>query len=172
MAERGTRKPKDGDGRARRTRQLSDIVPGIGRAAFRRFGFVESAVVQRWSEIVGETYARHSAPDSIRFPAGKRAGGTLTVVCEGAFAPTIAHVEPQLIERVNRFFGYAAVARITLRHGELPRRRKPVPAAEDGAPLAADVTTTLRAVSDPALRATLESLARQVGATTGPPVFD
>ncbi len=172
MAERGGRKPGDGDGRTRRARQVSDIVPGIGRAAFRRFGFVESAVVQRWHEIVGDTYALHSAPDSIRFPMGKRTGGTLTVVCEGAFAPTMMHVEPQLIERVNRFFGYAAIARVALRHGEVPRRRKAVAIVEDTTPLAADVTSTLRAVADPGLRATLESLARQVGATTGPPRID
>lgn len=166
MAERG--KGKSGDGRTRSVRAVSDMVPGVGRAAFRRFGFVESAVVQRWSEIVGETYARHSAPDSIRFPAGKRAGGTLTVVCEGAFAPTLTHVEPQLIERVNRFFGYAAVARIAIRHGELPRRRKPK-AEPPPAPIAPDVGATLRAVEDPGLRATLESLARRIGATTGVP---
>lgn len=172
MAKRGTKGPEKGDGRVRGTRRVSDIVPGIGRAAFRRFGFVESAVVQRWSEIVGDTYSLHSAPDSIRFPMGKRSGGTLTVVCEGAFAPTMAHVEPQLIERVNRFFGYAAIAKVALRHGEVSKRGRAAAVPEDRTPLAADVTSTLKAVTDPALRATLESLARQVGATSGPPVFD
>ena len=171
MAERGKGRGR-ADGRSGRARAVSDIVPGIGRAAFRRFGFVESGVVQRWSEIVGDAYARHSAPDSIRFPAGKRSGGTLTVICEGAFAPTMAHVEPQLIERVNRFFGYAAVGRIAIRHGELPKRAAPRAAAPDGLPIADDVSSTLRTVNDPDLRATLESLARRVGATSGPPVFD
>jgi hypothetical protein len=151
---------------------VSDIVPGVGRAAFRKFGFVESAVVQRWEEIAGAKYARHSAPDSIRFPAGKRSGGTLTIVCEGAFAPTLAHVEPQLIERVNRFFGYAAVAKIALRHAEVPRKKAAKPVPEDSAPIAADVGVTLKTIGDPGLRATLESLARKVGATSGPPVFD
>ena len=167
MAKRDT--GKSADGRTRRSRAVAEIVPGIGRAAFRRFGFVESAVVQRWSEIAGETYARHSAPDSMRFPAGKRAGGTLTIVCEGAFAPTLAHVEPQLIERVNRFFGYAAIAKIAIRHGEPAKRRGPVPAPDASIPIAPDVGDTLRTVTDPGLRATLESLARRIGTTSGPP---
>jgi len=34
-------------------KQVSDLVPQIGRAAFRRFGFVQSSVVTRWPEIVG-----------------------------------------------------------------------------------------------------------------------
>src|SRR3546814_3235961 len=57
-------------------RNIADIVPNIGRAAFRRFGFVQSSIVTRWGDIVGHTYAEVSAPESIRFPAGQKAGGT------------------------------------------------------------------------------------------------
>lgn len=35
-------------------RQIADLMPAIGRTAFRRFGFVQSSVVTRWPEIVGE----------------------------------------------------------------------------------------------------------------------
>src|SRR3546814_21163518 len=60
-------------------RNIADIVPNIGRAAFRRFGFVQSRLVTRWGAIVGPTYAEVSAPESIRFPAGQKAGGTLSL---------------------------------------------------------------------------------------------
>lgn len=160
-------------GRSGRTRAVSDIVPGVGRAAFRRFGFVQSAIVARWPEIVGDDYARHSAPDAMSFPPGKRSGATLTIVCSGPFATMLQHVEPQIIERVNRFFGYAAVARISLKHGEVPAhprlRRQEV---AEAAPLAPEVTSTLRAIADPGLRAALEGLAQQITVTKGPPVFD
>lgn len=164
-------RPPARDDRRRGPRAVADIVPGVGRAAFRRFGFVESSIVARWSEIVGETYARHSAPDALKWPTGKRAGATLSIVCESAFAPTLSHVEPQIVERVNRFFGYAAVARIAIRHGEIPKRRVAVPAAEPP-PIPAEVSGTLRTIADPGLRASLESLARQIASTKGPPVFD
>lgn len=158
------------NGRAGRARAVSEIVPGIGRAAFRRFGFVQSAVVARWPEIVGEAYARHSAPESLSFPPGKRSGGTLKVVVTGAFAPTMKHAEPQIIERVNRFFGYAAVARLSLRHGELPARNAPPAPPPANEPLPGEIASTLKGISDPGLRASLESLARQICVTKGPPI--
>ena len=37
-------------------------------STFKRFGFVQGAVVSRWAEIVGERYAKVSTPESIRFP--------------------------------------------------------------------------------------------------------
>ena len=43
--------------RANRARAVSEIVPDVGRVAFRRFGFIQSSVVSRWREIVGERYA-------------------------------------------------------------------------------------------------------------------
>jgi hypothetical protein len=93
------------------------MLPSVGGAAFRRFGFVQSAVVSRWKEIVGERYAGVSAPESIRFPAGKRSAGVLTLVVEGAHAPMMQHVVPVIVERVNRFFGYGAVERVQFKQG-------------------------------------------------------
>ena len=152
----------------RGARSVSDIVPGVGKAAFRRFGFVQSAIVGRWAEIVGEAYARHSSPDSLKFPPGKRSDGTLSILCTGPFAVTLQHVEPQIIERVNRFFGYAAVTRISLKHGEIPP--KPTHAANDSLkPVPPELGASLRAVTDPGLRASLEALARQIPVTRGLP---
>jgi hypothetical protein len=165
------KKTREGERRGH-VRAVADIVPGVGRAAFRRFGFVQSAIVARWPEIVGEKYARHSAPDALSFPPGKRSGATLTIVCSGSFATMLQHVEPQIIERVNRFFGYAAVARVSLKHGELP----PHPSRQDAKPqlkpLSPELTAVLKPIGDPGLRASLEALAQQISVTKGPPVFD
>lgn len=162
-----------GKGRTGKSRAMADIMPVIGRAAFRRFGFVQSSVVSRWPEIVGDRYAEVSAPDSIRFPQGERDGGTLTLLVEGAFAPLLQQVTPEIIDRVNRFFGYRAVARVVLRHGVVERARgKKAKSTEPAAALPAEMDTSLRAISDDGLRACLESLARQVCATDGPPVID
>src|SRR3546814_7690158 len=34
-------------------------------------------------------------------------------------APMMQHITPEIVERVNRFFGYGAVARVTIRQGEV-----------------------------------------------------
>ena len=153
-----------------RARRVADIVPDVGRVAFRRFGFIQSSVVSRWAEIVGERYAHASAPESIRFPHGKREQGVLTVVATGAHAPMMQHVAPTLIERVNRFFGYAAVAKIVIRQGSLPRaaaRAAPLPSV----PVPVDLGESLRTIADPELKTVLESLARGVAATRDVPVL-
>ena len=67
-----------------------ELVGDVGGVAFRRFGFIQCSVVSRWAEIVGERYAKVSSPESIRFPAGKKSGGVLTIVVEGAHAPADA----------------------------------------------------------------------------------
>jgi hypothetical protein len=151
-------------------RQLCDIVPGVGGAAFRRFGFVQSSVVTRWPEIVGTRYAEVSAPESIRFPAGKRAEGVLTLMVEGAHAPMLQHGAPAILERVNRFFGYPAVARLTIRQGAIaraaPRRTTPAPR-----PAPVELGESLRAIADPELRACLEGLAGALAAAEAPPIL-
>src|SRR5690606_3675987 len=99
------------------SRAVAELVPAAGRKAFRRFGFIDGAILARWPEIVGPSYARHATPESLSFPRGKRSGGTLHLLVGGAQALMIQHVAPQVIARVNRFFGYEAVSRIAIRQG-------------------------------------------------------
>jgi hypothetical protein len=159
--------------RANRARPVSDMVPAAGGAAFRRFGFIQSSVVSRWREIVGERYSRVCAPESIRFPPGKKSAGVLTLVVEGAHAPMMQHVAPLIVERVNRFFGYQAVERIHFRQGvvqlaraQISRAKTPAPPAA-AVPIPADLGDSLREIADPELRACLESLARGIAASGG-----
>jgi hypothetical protein len=166
------RKPVNDD-RPRRgyARSAGELLGDIGGPACKKFGFVQASVVSRWKEIVGERYGQVSLPESIRFPTGKKSGGTLTLLVEGAHAPLVQHLGPMIIERVNRFFGYEAIARIVFRQGRLPapapKRARPQPA-----PVPRELGEGLRAVADPELRACLEALAGHIAATTGPPVVE
>lgn len=146
-------------------RAIADLMPEIGRTAFRRFGFVQSSVVTRWPEIVGPTHARICAPESIRFPIGEKVDGILQLVVVPAHAPIIQHVIPEIIERVNRFFGYKAVAKVKIRQGEVKAPpAKPTTAAPPSLrPIPLELGESLRDIGDPELRTVLESLARSLG---------
>jgi hypothetical protein len=182
MAKSGgtLKKPQEAP-RARRARSVADMLPDVGRAAFRRFGFVQSSIVSRWREIVGERYAGVSSPESIRFPPGRKSEGVLTLVVEGAHAPMMQHVGPVIVERVNRFFGYQAVERIAFKQGLVkvaqsrsrvaPPSLRPVirPMLDPGSEIPAELGDSLRAISDPELRACLESLARGLTAADAAP---
>jgi hypothetical protein len=169
----GTAKKKAEEApRSRRARAVSEMLPAVGGAAFRRFGFVQSSVVSRWKEIVGERYAGVSAPESIRFPTGNRSAGVLTLVVEGAHAPMMQHVVPVIVERVNRFFGYQAVERVQFKQGVVKlAKAKPRVAPPSLRPIPPELGDSLRGIADPELRACLEALARGVadsqGARTG-----
>src|SRR3954452_8404368 len=163
------RKPEEAP-RSCRPRAAGELLGEIGGQSFRRFGFIQGSIVSRWGEIVGERYAKVSCPESIKFPAGKRAGGVLTLMVDGAHAPLIQHLTPMIVERVNRFFGFAAINRIVFRQGKPPA----APARPQRPQLRAvpkDLGEGLREIADPELRACLESLAAQIAATSGPPLL-
>ena len=166
------RKPSAKDApRSGRARPAGELAAEVGGIAFKRFGFVQSAVVSRWSEIVGERYAKVSSPESIRFPAGKKSGGVLTLLVEGAHAPLMQHLTPIIVERVNRFFGYPAVSRLVFRQGRptVEARRPKRPALR---PVPKELGEGLREIADLELRACLESLAARLVSSNGPPVID
>jgi hypothetical protein len=170
MTERKSRgKPQKDEPRRRGQRAVGDLLPDIGAAAFKRFGFVQAAIVSRGGEIVGPRYAEVSAPESIRFPQGKKSDGTLTLSVTGAHAPMMQHVAPAIMERINQFFGYAAVSRVVIRQGAMaaPRSRA---APSSLRPVPAELGDSLRNIADPELHAVLSALAGAVAASDGPPI--
>ena len=150
-------RPRGGPARA-----IADLMPEIGRTAFRKFGFIQSSVVSRWPEIVGPLHAKVCAPESIRFPPGEKTDGILQLLVVPAHAPLIQHVIPEIIERVNRFFGYSAVSRVKLRQGAVtpPVVNAPRTAPPSLRPIPVELGDSLRDIGDPELRTVLESLAR------------
>jgi hypothetical protein len=171
MAKSPSSESKNEPPRRGYARPAGELVGDIAGTTFKRFGFVQGAVVSRWTEIVGDRYARVSTPESIRFPAGKKSGGTLTLSVEGAHAPLMQHLAPLIIERVNRFFGYEAVNKIAFRQGRAPKAeaRPQRPAL---APVPKELGEGLREIADPELRACLESLASRLAGSTGAPAVD
>lgn len=145
-------------------RMISDLVPEVGRTAFRKFGFIQASIVSRWSEIVGEKLAAVTQPAMIRLPAGAKSGGTLHLSICGAHAPMLQHIAPEIIGSVNRFFGYAAIAHVRMAHdlaAPAPPKPKPAPKA-----VPADLSDSLREIADVELRTVLERMA--AGLSPGP----
>src|SRR3954466_9935900 len=163
------RKPIDGDSpRSCRTRAVGELVGDVGGQSFKRFGFVQHSIVSRWAEIVGERYAKVSCPESIKFPTGKKGGGVMTLTVDGAHAPLIQHLTPMIVERVNRFFGYAAINRIVFRQGRPPAQPAKLLRPQLRS-VPKELGEGLREIADPELRACLESLAAQIAASSGRP---
>jgi hypothetical protein len=148
-------------------RDVGSLLPDVGGMAFRRFGFVQGALLSRWRDVVGPVYARWSIPESLKFARGESTGGVLTIRVEGPFSVQLQHVGPQIIDRANRILGHAAVGRIRLVQGDVPKlSERPVaqPVPKPTGPAA-----NLSGVKDVGLRSALEDLAAQLGHVKGPP---
>ena len=171
MSKPPSRPAKQERPRGGRARSAGELVGDIGGAAFKRFGFVQSSIVSRWPEIVGARYAKVSSPESIRFPHGRKTGGILTLLVQGAHAPLMQHLAPLIIERVNRFFGYEAVAKVGYRQGT-PLPQPAAPKRPELRPVPREIGEGLREIADPELRACLESLAASLSASNGPPEIE
>jgi hypothetical protein len=118
-------------------------------------------LVTRWTEIVGAEIAAHSEPIKIQWtrpPDGEeREPGTLVLRVDGPAAIEIQHLTNVICERVNRFLGWRAIARVALR--QAPLRRGERKAARITDPVAtARVAATLPDIVDDDLRQALARL--------------
>jgi hypothetical protein len=150
-------------------RALGGSLGAVTKRAFARRGLTGADIARQWPAIVGSELAAHCRPRQLRFPkAGEAVEGRLTLRVASGWALQLQHLEPLVLERINGFFGYRAVARLVLQQGPLPtlpgaagnRRRSEAATA----PLALDATLAekLSTVADPELRAALEGLGRSL----------
>jgi hypothetical protein len=146
-------------------RPLRDLVGKAVGDTFRKQGFASAELVTRWADIVGAEIAVHSEPIKIQWQrpieGEEREPGTLVLRVNGPAAIEIQHLTSVICERVNRFLGWRAVARIglrqaPLRHGAVKPRRTPDAAA------AARVAATLSDIEDEELRQALSRLGAAV----------
>ncbi len=164
MAKRGTKVKPQAKERRGRSVALARLVPALARKAYRARGFAQETVISRWPEIVGRELAAIALPRRLRFRRGARNDGTLEIRVESAHATALQHQEPVILARVNAFFGYRAVTRISLVQAPLAARA-PRPGAA-GAQKAPDSHSKKRAetLAKPVEDATLRAILTRWGA--------
>jgi hypothetical protein len=151
--------------KGRGPRALAGLLNKVTRPIFGKRGFAGGAVITEWPTIVGRHLAAHTAPERIAYQGGGRDHGVLHLrVDSGALATELQHLEPQLLDRINGYFGYRSVERLRIVHGPLP----PAPAPPKPAPRALDrceekdLADRLADIKDEDLRAALDALGRVV----------
>jgi hypothetical protein len=116
---------------------------------------------------VGEGVAQWSEPERIKWSrAGtdeRKQGGTLVIRVTSGRALDLQHETPRIIERINAFYGYAAIAAIKIRQGALSRKMVPSPTLPAlGAQAAQALENELEGVADPGLKDALRRLGEGV----------
>jgi hypothetical protein len=146
-------------------RAIGSFVPKLTRKTFEKYGFSAVALLTDWAAIVGPDMAKYTQPDRLKWPRGVdafgdvedgaegRPGATLVLRVEGSRALDVQYRARQVIDRINAYFGYRAVA-------ELRLIQAPVGPPEGVAAVrTAAALNSAKAPVDPALAASIEAVA-------------
>jgi hypothetical protein len=103
--------------------------------AARARGFATTALLSDWPAIVGVELAQFTMPDKVVWPKhrdaaeqdpppkGHRVEGAMLVLrVEGPRAIEVQHSSGQILERVNTYFGYRAVAEMRILQAPVARK--------------------------------------------------
>ncbi len=101
------------------TRAIGSILPKVTKTAFRRQGFADVDIVADWPSIIGKKWGVLTFPEKLRFGKNKQPGTLYLRADSSGTAMLIKHVELELIERVNTYFGYKAVKNLKISQGML-----------------------------------------------------
>ena len=167
MAKTPRRKRPPHDPARRKERGLLAVgasLPKVAAPSLRKRGFAQGRLITEWPAIAGDLLARETVPQKLVFPRGSKGDGTLHLRVSSGFALELQHIAPQLIERINGFFGFRAIADLRFQQGPVPPMRKPrrigprwlVDTDE------ARLQRTLDIIEDPGLRDALAGLGRAV----------
>ncbi len=155
--------PVDADNRTNAMLSLAATLPRVTRKTLGRHGLAEGGLIADWTAIVGAMIAERSLPLRLAFAGGERRDGTLHVRVSGALALELQHLEPQIVERINGYFGYRAVGRLRIHQGPVPFERRARPAPPPLAPAVdAGIGTLVATVEDDGLRQALHDLGRSL----------
>lgn len=146
---------------------ISALVGRVINPVAQKRGFAAADLIAAWADVVGAELAECSRPEKIVWPRGDANSdkpAVLTLKVDGPRAVLVQHQLGQIVERVNAYFGYAAVGHIRIVQAPLGRTKIPAPAKEE--PLAPEDEVRLKAatsgVEDQSLRDALDRLGRGV----------
>jgi hypothetical protein len=159
-------------------RPVGSFVPKLTKKALEKYGFSAATLLTDWAAIVGPDLAHFMAPERLKWKRGVaaygevedgaegRPGATLVLRVEGARALDVQMRSRQLIDRLNTYFGYRAVAEIRIVQGPVgPAQTAPSdgPAAWPAPPLGSP-PAEVAAIADEGLRSALTRLGASVAA--------
>lgn len=147
---------------------LADLVAVCVADAFARQGFSSREIVTHWDEIVGAEIAALAEPVRMQWIRNRDPDdsppATLVLRVEGPAALEIQHMSGLILERVNRYLGWQAVDKLSLRQSPLTRRRR-LPRLRIDATVAAGIAAQMTGIADGGLRAALGRLGAAIKRT-------
>ena len=90
-------------------------------------GFGNSEIINNWVNIVGDKLAQNIMPQKISYNSNPNLDGVLLLrVNSSSVALEIQYIEKQIINKINTYFGFRAIARIKIIQGPIPTPKKKI----------------------------------------------
>jgi hypothetical protein len=145
--------------------RLDKHFKALTQAVYERHGFAYGEILAQWEAIMGERLSEHTRPARIRWPkqpgSARKYGGVLVIQTNPGFALELQYEVPRVIERVNSYFGYGAIAGVKIVQGPLrpgKNKKRPEPAPDSDA--IPGLKERLAGIADEALRDALARLGK------------
>lgn len=150
------------------SRAVGSFVPKLAAKAFEKYGFHSAEIITSWAAVAGADIARISAPERLKWPrsasaAGDTAGGdaaggaTLILRVDPAHALDVEYRAAEILDRINRHFGYRAVSTLRILQAPLPPAELTTGNLERRA-IAAQAPADIEAIADTELKSALTML--------------
>ena len=141
---------------------IGSMTGRLTKPALGKRGFAGAEILSHWPTIVGPELSAFACPLEVKYPRGRNNGATLHLrVAHGAAATMLQMKLPDIIARINRFFGYEAVTQVQAAQGPMPKRAvKACPLAPLPPDKAAAIDSQVAGVSSEPLRGALAKLGK------------
>lgn len=151
-------------------RALGQLVPGLIAPAAKKYGFSSADLIGHWPAIVGEDMAAICTPERISWPrrapdaedGSAPATATLVLRALPQHVLQASHETATIADRVNAYFGYEAIGKVTVRRGEAASENRPRANADSPANSRPPAPEPVTGVRDEGLRAALGELGGHV----------
>lgn len=132
MTQSRTALPRGSIAFARKTfhgpKAVGSFLPGLTTKALQKYGFSAASLIMDWPSIVGSEIARYAVPERLKWPRkaqgadeeaedgpqARRGAAVLVLRVDSARALDVQYRASHIIERINAYFGYAAVAQLRM----------------------------------------------------------
>lgn len=150
-------------------RAAGSFVPKLTAKVFEKYGFHSAEIMTSWARVAGADIAAISAPERLKWPRGaghldgdrvdhtQQTAAILVLRVDPAHALDVEYRSGEIVDRINRYFGYRAVQSLKILQvplNETPASPMPPTSRVEAVPAPAELATII----EPGLKDALSAL--------------
>ena len=154
--------------RGGRARRVGSVITHAITPICHQKGFVEARILLEWDYIATSQFSQFCIPLKVTFPLKQRSEGRLFLQATSSMAAEITYLEPVILSRVNQYFGYQAISKITIFQGPVKitgvvrKSHQTVPAKSLPEAVQVSLNTHVQPIENERLRSALLNLGMSI----------